>query len=162
MNIFILNEDPALAARDHCDKHVLKMILESGQMLCAAHDAGKAPWKRTHYNHPCTVWVRSSIKNYEWLSKLGLSLCSEYTKRYNKQHKAEETLLWCSRNIPEALPKVQQTPFAIAIKDKKYHLATAVESYRAYYMGEKARFAKWKYCEPPVWWRPTATASELL
>ena len=29
MNIFILDEDPKKAAEYHCDKHVVKMILES-------------------------------------------------------------------------------------------------------------------------------------
>jgi hypothetical protein len=152
MNIFILNEDPVLSAEDHCDKHVVKMILESGQMLCAAHEPNVAPWKRTHYNHPCTVWTRSSRQNYVWLSRLGLALCSEYTKRYKKIHKSEIVLKWCADNIPSHLPDISQTPFAIAIKDKKYHLNTPVESYRAYYLGEKIRFAKWKYSKPPEWW----------
>jgi hypothetical protein len=37
MNIFVLDKDPHAAAHYHCDKHVVKMILEAGQMLCAAH-----------------------------------------------------------------------------------------------------------------------------
>ena len=152
VNIFVLDEDPQAAAADHCDKHVVKMILESGQMLCAAHPPEVAPWKRTHYNHPCTVWTRSSQENYKWLACLGLALCEEYTKRYHKTHKSESVLLWCSENIPRSIPDVPRTPYAIAIKDTKYHLGDAVASYRAYYLGEKSRFAKWSHGPKPSWW----------
>lgn len=162
MNIFILDEDPVQAAKDHCDKHVVKMILESGQMLCAAHDPSKAPWKRTHYNHPCTVWARSSKENYKWLAILGLELCAEYTRRYGRRHKSEDVLIWCAENIPENLPDVPRTPFAIAIKDPKYHRSSAVESYRAYYIGEKIRFAKWNYSKKPEWWIKFVDASEQV
>lgn len=153
MNIFILSEDPEEAARMQCDKHVVKMILESGQMLCAAHEPNSAPWKRTHYNHPCTVWTRASTENYKWLAVHGLTLCDEYTKRYGKVHKAEEVLVWCAENIPKNVPIGNLTPFAIAIKDSRYHLDDVVSSYRAYYMGEKSRFAKWRHCDPPEWWK---------
>jgi len=152
MNIFVLSEDPEEAARMQCDRHVLKMILESGQMLCAAHEPGEAPWKRTHFNHPCTVWTRSSKANYEWLAVHGLELCAEYTRRYGRRHKAEDVLVWAAQNIPRNLPDVGLTPFAVAIKDRQYHKADVVSSYRAYYLGEKARFARWRYCDPPSWW----------
>jgi hypothetical protein len=152
MNIFVLNEDPVQAAKDQCDKHVVKMILESGQMLCAAHEPGLSPWKRTHYNHPCTIWVRSSKENYRWLAIHGLELCAEYTRRYGRRHKAEDVLIWCAENVPENLPDVPQTPFAVAIKNPDYYRDNVVESYRAYYLGEKIRFAKWKYCPAPKWW----------
>jgi hypothetical protein len=152
MNIFVLSEDPEEAARMQCDKHICKMILESGQMLCAAHEPGEAPWKRTHYNHPCTVWARTSTENYKWLAAHGLYLCEEYTRRYGKVHRAESVLLWCGENIPKNVPVGSLTPFAIAIKDPKYQLGEPVSSYRAYYKGEKARFAKWRYCDPPSWW----------
>lgn len=152
MNIFVLDEDPILAAQMLCDRHVLKMLLETGQMLCAAHPPEVAPWKRTHYNHPCTVWARSSKKNYEWLAAHGLSICNEYTVRYGRRHKCEDVMLWCSENIPSSVPDGPMTPFAIAIKDKKYHLSDVVSSYRAYYLGEKARFAKWNHSPTPDWW----------
>ena len=152
MNIFVLSEDPIEAANMMCDRHVLKMILESGQMLCAAHEPGTAPWKRTHYNHPCTVWTRASTENYKWLAVHGLELCAEYTKRYGKRHKSEDVLIWCAENIPASVPEGKLTPFAVAIKNPIYHKETAVESYRAYYLGEKIRFARWAHGESPKWW----------
>ena len=155
MNIFVLSEDPIEAAQMMCDKHVVKMILESGQMLCAAHPEGEAPWKRTHYNHPCTVWTRTSSANYEWLAAHGLALCEEYTRRYRRRHASEDVLIWCAEHIPEAVPKGPQTPFAVAIRNREYHLGDAVSSYRAYYLGDKVRFAKWRYTTPPSWWSGT-------
>jgi hypothetical protein len=152
MNIFVLSEDPQQAAQMHCDKHVLKMIIESGQMLCAAHPPEQSPWKITHYNHPCTVWARTTSANYNWLADLGLSLCSEYRARYKKTHKSEIIIQWCKNNIPPSVPEGPRTPFVIAIKDPLYHRANAVESYRSYYLGDKVRFAKWKYSNPPDWW----------
>lgn len=37
MNIFVLDTSPVLAAQYQCDKHVVKMIVESAQMLSTAH-----------------------------------------------------------------------------------------------------------------------------
>lgn len=37
MNLFILSLDPNDAAKKHCDKHVVKMILEACQMLYTTH-----------------------------------------------------------------------------------------------------------------------------
>lgn len=152
VNIFILSEDPIEAARMQCDKHVVKMILETGQMLCAAHNPGDAPWKRTHFNHPCTIWARTTKSNYEWLAVHGLELCAEYTRRYKKRHKAEDVLIWCAQNIPKNIPDGCLTSFAIAIKNKDYHKEDAVSSYRTYYLKDKIRFARWRYCDPPQWW----------
>jgi hypothetical protein len=154
MNIFVLSEDPREAARMHCDRHVLKMILESGQMLCAAHPPEIAPWKRTHYHHPCTVWTRTTQSNYSWLAELGMALCDEYRRRYGKVHKSEVVINWCKNNIPPSVPEGPLTPFVIAIKDPQYHKADVVESYRSYYLGDKVRFAKWKHSEQPDWWNP--------
>lgn len=154
VNIFVLSEDPAEAAQMQCDKHVVKMILESGQMLCAAHPEGTAPWKRSHYNHPCTVWARTTSANYEWLAVHGLELCAEYTRRYGRRHAAEDVLMWCAQNIPENVPKGCLTPFVVAIKNKDYHKGDAVSSYREYYIRDKVRFAKWRHSDPPSWWMP--------
>ena len=62
MNIFYLHEDPATASTYMYDKHVVKMILESAQMLCTAHhhygNGDNVPYKKAHYNHPSSVWAR--------------------------------------------------------------------------------------------------------
>ena len=68
MNIFYLDRDPELAAIYQYNKHVVKMILESAQMLCTAHhcygDAeqkANVPYKQAHLNHPSTIWARSCL-----------------------------------------------------------------------------------------------------
>ena len=93
MNIFYLHKDPVKAAQYQYNKHVVKMILESAQMLCTAHhcygDAeqkANVPYKQAHLNHPSTVWARQSRQTYMWLYYHMISLGNEYEKRYNKQH----------------------------------------------------------------------------
>ena len=69
MNIFVTHLDPVKCAQNLDDKRVIKMILESAQMLSTSINVsgGKGPYKTTHVNHPCSVWVRSSNANYYWL-----------------------------------------------------------------------------------------------
>jgi len=90
MNLFYLSRDPVEAARLQCDKHVVKMILETAQMLSTAHlelDGRQMAYKATHKNHPSTVWVRSSAKSYRWAYEHLKALGAEYTSRYGKVHK---------------------------------------------------------------------------
>ena len=149
MNIFVLDKNPHVAAMYACDKHVVKMILESAQMLCSVHPEGTAPYKRGFYNHPCTKWVRASSENYDWLIEHARALCTEYTRRYGKVHKSEKVIDWCDANRPE-LPDVGLTPFAQAMPED-YKNEDAVEAYRTYYRNDKRRFATWKDVDPPTW-----------
>ena len=149
MNIFVLDKNPHVAAMYACDKHVVKMILESAQMLCSVQPEGTAPYKRSFYNHPCTKWVRASSANYDWLIEHALALCAEYSRRYGKVHKSEKVIDWCDANRPE-LPDVGLTPFAQAMPED-YKNEDAVEAYRTYYRNDKRRFATWKDVDPPTW-----------
>jgi hypothetical protein len=87
MNIFVLSLNPRIAAELHCDKHVVKMILETAQLLYSVHwliNPDVLPdnaYKKTHVNHPCAVWARDNAENYRWLCALGYYLCKEYTFR---------------------------------------------------------------------------------
>ena len=149
MNIFVLDNNPHVAAMYACDKHVVKMILESAQMLCSVQPEGTAPYKRSFYNHPCTKWVRASSANYDWLIEHARALCTEYSRRYGKVHKSEKVIDWCDANRPE-LPDVGLTPFAQAMPED-YKNEDAVEAYRTYYRNDKRRFATWKDVDPPTW-----------
>ena len=151
MNIFVLHHNPIVAAQMQCDKHVVKMILETAQMLCTvAHAEGfPAPYRATHKNHPCTLWVGKSKQNWDWLIDHGLGLCKEYTRRYGKIHQSQKHIEWCSQ-LPIPLPSIGLTSFAQAMPDK-YKNRCAVKAYRAYYHGEKASFATWK-TSSPSWW----------
>ena len=149
MNIFKLDESPVVSAKYACDKHVVKMILESAQMLCSVQPEGTAPYKRSFYNHPCTKWVRASARNYEWLLLHAYALCDEYTRRYDKVHKTEQVIEWCDNNRPE-LPNVEMTKQPTCMPDY-CKTESVVGSYRKYYINEKVKFAKWKDGNVPSW-----------
>ena len=80
MNIFYIHSDPTIAAKELVDDHVRKMQIESAQMLCTAfwHYGFEAPYKKAHYNHPSTKWVRESIHHFDWLLVHGLEICDEF------------------------------------------------------------------------------------
>ena len=160
MNIFYIDSDPNTAARAMTDKHCVKMILESAQLLSTAHrvldgtpttrfsKSGARlkrydhPWpiyKATHINHPSAVWVRESASNYEWLYSHFLALCVEYTRRYDKVHKSFRELSEYLSQLPANIPHIGPTPVKLAITDKKWHRDCPVASYRAYYVGEKLK-----------------------
>jgi len=149
MNIFKLDESPVVSAKYACDKHVVKMILESAQMLCSVQPEGTAPYKRSFYNHPCTKWVRASARNYEWLLLHAYALCDEYTRRYGKVHKTQAVIDWCDNNRLE-LPDIGLTKQPTCMPDY-CKTDSVVESYRKYYINEKAKFAKWKNGNIPSW-----------
>ena len=97
MNIFFLDYDTAKCAKYHCDKHVVKMVLETAQLLCGVHHMcdnvkNQAPYKLSHKNHPCAIWTRESLSNYLYLCDLGLELCKEYTYLYGKRHKSQDVI----------------------------------------------------------------------
>ena len=151
MNIFAVDKDPKISAQQLCDKHVVKMILESAQMLCSAYPNGDAPYKRAFYNHPCTIWARESQENYEWLLAHAYAMCQEYTRRYGKVHKSIYAIEWCGKNyIKLQLPQKGLTEFAQAMPEQ-YKNKCSVTAYRSYYIGEKAGFATWKTRKAPEW-----------
>ena len=178
MNIFVVDNNPTIAAQELCDKHVVKMIVESGQMLSTAHRVldgieyysktkGDRPrkikrwhlndarerilWKASFVNHPCTIWTMQTNSNYIWHAQHAFALCKEYTKRYGKIHKSEILIEYLNHHLPNNIKNGSLTPFAKAMPDK-YKCEDAVTSYRKYYNGEKTNFAVWKYTEAPTWY----------
>jgi len=156
MNIFVLDENPQVAAKMHNDKHVVKMILESAQLLCGVHHmtdpltTEQVPYKLSHKNHPCSIWARQCVENYIWLCDLGLALCEEYTYRYGKRHKSQDIIEWCLINEPNLKENGDITPFALAMPDE-CKTKTAVESYRLYYLTHKRDMSTWKNRKKPEW-----------
>jgi hypothetical protein len=154
MNIFLLDWDVSKCAKYHCDKHVVKMILETAQLLCGAHHVveqpiSNIPYKLSHKNHPCAIWVRESLSNYLYLCELGLELCKEYTYRYEKRHKSQDVIEWCVTNKVNICDKGFTEP-PKAMPDE-YKVLDVVESYRNYYIGAKSGFSTWKNREIPFW-----------
>ena len=140
MNIFVLHKNPKKAAIMTCDRHCIKMILETGQLLCTvSHEYGfDAPYGSTHKKHPCTLWIQESKKNWIWLQQYGIHLCEEYTHRYGKTHKTESIIR--ALPIPE-LPDIPLTPFAQAMPEE-YRCEDVVLAYRRYYCRGKGYMNK--------------------
>ena len=145
-------------AQYHCDKHVVKMILETAQLLCGVHhvtahdtthDTAHVPYKLSHKNHPCSIWARDSMSNYLYLCEIGLALCEEYTYRYGKRHKSQEVIEWCLMNKPQ----IQDIGFTTPPKamPDEYKTEDVIESYRKYYLGAKKTFLTWKERKVPEW-----------
>ena len=146
MNIFFLSLIPSTCAQMHVDKHVIKMILETTQLLCSAHHMVKSEfipcYKLTHKNHPSAIWTRKSKGNYEWLCKLGEELCKEYTYRYGKIHKCQPYIEDLSKNIPD-LPDLGFTKPALAMPEM-YKDDNVIDAYQTYYFFGKERMLSWK------------------
>ncbi len=170
MNIFVLDENPHRAARYMCDKHVPKMVLETAQLLSTAcHVLDKDNkygihgniYKPTHKNHPCSVWVRECKENYFWTFRHFVALSIEYTLRFGKTHKSSAlvdilALYPCEFSEDAVYKSIERsrTPFAQAMPEQYKVPGDAVSAYRAYYIGEKSKFAKWEKpnARVPDWW----------
>lgn len=148
MNIFVLDNDPRMAAAYHCDKHVIKMILESAQILSTITGVG---YKPTHAKHPCTLWAAQSQRNAFWLHDLAVALNNQFIGRYNKKssHASMPIIRECYDKISD-LPDVPMTPFAQAMPEQYKH-QNPVVAYRQYYIGEKHSIASWINGKPN-WW----------
>ena len=151
MNIFFLDENPRLAAEYHCDKHVVKMILESAQMISTVYDrfGEHEEWmlKPCFPSHPCTLWAGNSRQNLIWLVCLGIELNTQYTQRYGKEHTYFDLFMKFGAMKHNFLKDYGLTPPALAMPDDcKVH--SAVESYRLYYINHKRHIAKWKNGQP--------------
>ena len=140
MNIFYLDKDPRKAAELQYNKHVVKMILESAQMLCTAHhihgDPDNVPYKQAHLNHPSTKWVRENSLHYDWLYEHMIALGNEYTKRYGKKHLSITKCKIPLANQPENIPheEFEQPPQCMP---DEYKDKCSVQAYWNYYIGEK-------------------------
>ena len=185
MNIFALSTSPQESARQMIDKHVIKMPTETCQMLHTnilymqyVQEHGKEPqlkdlkafhqeigselMKPAMLNHPSTIWARQSWYNLDWLLYHGVSLCGEYTHRYEKEHGTQKRIVDCGlyRKLIDNhnYPLDKLTPVTIAMDDS-YRIENTfddewefvIESYRHYYLEGKWEFAEWKKDRRPDW-----------
>lgn len=154
MNIFYLYDCPIAAAQAQCDKHVVKMILESAQMLCSAQrllgNTADHLYKITHQNHPCTVWVREAVGNYRWLLTHFEALCDEYSYRYGKTHLCRTKLQQTLTQVPASLSS-GMTPFRPAVGSYDASLSL-IENYRRFYAAKHVRMPMvWTRRQVPDW-----------
>jgi hypothetical protein len=152
MNIFVLDTDIKTCAEYHCDQHVVKMILESVQILCTALNKKgfTTPYKSTHQKHPCVLWAEESYDNFDWLKNLTLALNNEYKFRFERDndHKSIGVLAEIDHYTFES---TGLTEFAQAMPDQYKVEGSAVEAYRQFYLGEKMHFARWTKRDIPHW-----------
>ena len=175
MNIFYTDPSPKLSAQNLVDKHCVKMIVETAQLLSTAHRVldGKPiivpnengrkmkRWilddsrdsilmKATHINHPSAIWCRQTSGNYDWLYRHFCCILEEYKYRYCKNHKCEQLVkpLFCLPNNIVLDNFTEPTP----AMDKKYIISkSSVENYRNYYKNGKQHLFNWKNRKPPDW-----------
>ena len=147
MNIFVLDDNPWNAAQMVCNRHAVKMPLESAQMLCTAHHHydifTDVPYKKAHYNHPSTIWVRQNKNHYRWLYNHMIGLGQEYEDRYGKTHlsitKCKGPLFTYPVDIPEG--KFEQPPQCMP---DEYKDKCSIQAYWNYYIGDKKQIANLK------------------
>ena len=179
MNIFILDNNPVKAAQMQCDKHVPKMVVESGQMLSTVHrmldgkmerrlsksgkvrvqywklndDRENILYKACHFNHPSTIWTRESSENYQWHFDHFAALCDEYTYRYGKLHATDRKLRKHLAKLPNNIPHTNMTKFKLAMKSNpECMFEDPIQSYRAFYQTKQHRFKMvWSKREVPGW-----------
>ena len=179
MNIFILDNDPVKAAQLQCDKHVVKMIVETAQLLSTAHrmldgkletrlsksgrkqkyyaldgTAEDTFYRACHHNHPSNIWARESKANYQWLYKHFTALCDEYTYRYGKMHATDTKLRYVLNATPRNIPNSDLTPFRLAMGSNPECIDNndPVGSYRKFYQTKQDRFKMaWTKRNIPEW-----------
>lgn len=163
MNIFVTNQCPETAARDLCDKHIVKMPVETAQMMASAvrrHGAvdedmpttkSKTPYKGGYPNHPCTRWAGDTRRNFAWLARHGLALCDEYEIRYGREHACRRPILWMS-NMDSLITEGPLTPHPQAMPDGCKR-DDPVDAYRTYYIRDKRDIAQWSRSRVPDWFK---------
>lgn len=188
MNIFYLHSDPKICAQMHLDKHVVKMIIEYGQLMSTAHrfldgigDRFKSANGRTvirftmqnpileeslmkasHISHPCAIWTRANKSNYFWIYSLWFYLCKEYTYRYGKIHSVEKRLGDAISFAPSRIRTGSFYSPPLAMPDQCKILNDPIASYRKYYIEHKSSFAKWTKRDMPSWFSEGMKTIDLL
>jgi hypothetical protein len=178
MNLFFLDREINRCAEAHNNRHAVKMLLEYCQILSTAHrvldgesrvvlstsgrkatvwqlddDRDTSLYKATHINHPTTQWARKSRQHYSYLQKLVTALSKEYTYRYGRVHKVEDSgLIRVLEQLPKNLGDDGWVDPPPAMPDE-FKSSDVVTSYRNYYMGPKKHIAQWKNRDVPEWFR---------
>jgi hypothetical protein len=177
MNIFYVNSDPEVAARSMVDRHVVKMILETAQLLSTAHrvidgeeyvgqtqtgrkakrwrlsgNADAIMYAATHINHPSAVWVRENSANYAWLYDHLLALGREYTYRYGRTHLTIDKLKDILKDAPANITQSKVMTKMPSCMDKQYIVSLdPIINYRNYYNYGKTDLLRWSNRPPPQW-----------
>ena len=168
MNIFLLDPDPEICATYYVDKH-MKIIVEIAQVLATAYPAGIARMKHTHKQHPCAIFIRNSLSNFNYALAYGNALSKEYSFRYNRVHSCQADLNWYKENQPD-IPDIGLTDPPRAFGDFKDIIKPTncvFTDYRRYYLTKSRLFFKkngdhcWKNREIPQFVQNYLKSGEL-
>ena len=152
MNLFFLSPDHDETARWHFDKHISKIAVECCQILATAYPPGVARMKQTHRLHPCCIWARKSLDNFNYAIAYGEALCREYTARYGRRHKCQDDLEWYKLNQPD-ISSIGFTDPPRAFGEHSSSIPTTASvfnDYREYYK-KKTHLFSWKNRPAPEW-----------
>lgn len=172
MNRFITADTVERCAKDLCDAHLHKMVLEEGQMLCTTiHEQWRTIYadlkqvvplyKPTHVNHPCRVWAGESADNFRFAYSLFSAMCDEYTRRRNRVHKTDQDLrialrlLVNQQDFGRLFDKQELTRHPQCMPDEfKTDEFLPVTAYRNYMKKHKATVMTMRWSAPasaPIW-----------
>lgn len=164
MNIFIFDLNIKNNVESYCDDHIRKMPIETAQMLSYCHhlfNNGRKDiedlvkyeliheYQQARANHPCSIWVRKSIWNYQFMIQLGMTLCKEFEIRFGHKIKSEKKIVWMKDNFPALPCLTEKRDGFIQCMPDQYKVKTgnfdddAIQAYRNYFIGEKASWATW-------------------
>ncbi len=162
MNIFYLDDDLTMCAQYHCDSHVIKMTLESTQILCTVlhENGGDAPYKPTHKKHPCVTWVSKSLENWIWLRELTSELNKEYRHRFDKDKSHQSFLVSQSLALPD-IPSIGITERPLVMPEQYRLLGSPIISYRQFYANDKKHLLKYTKRKLPFWVSDVASLRNL-
>jgi hypothetical protein len=164
VNFFYLDKDPKKCAKYYCNKHILKIPIEIAQILSKIHYElnSKIDYSKIYKNSSVVkntlgpyCWIKESLDNYFWASKLGLELINEYKIRYNKtEHKTESILQYLYKNPPN-LPKVKGTKFKGTNKYDMFQFVSddPIICAQYNYAEMKCINDKWNEDGPPDWFK---------
>lgn len=154
-NIFVLDEDPKLAAQYHCDEDVIVMITETALILSDAYyttgEGNKAPFKQKYPNHPCTRWAAESTENWDWLWQLGICLCEEYRYRFWDEGRSEsgDAIVKMGFDRPKlTASEITARPQCVPPKFKDKDV---VQAYRNFYASRGRSGLSYSTRERPLW-----------
>jgi hypothetical protein len=171
MNLFLLSKNLKHCAKYHCDRHVVKMILEYAQLLSTVFwvlEPKKAEklyekgiiYKKTHINHPVSIWAREHPNNYKVIARLGVYLTREYTYRYGKIHKTTPKLLFFRKTFPKFSKcdkklsgpwNTTESPQCFGEGNDYLKDCNVIRGYRNYYNNCKSHLFSWKNRPAPKW-----------
>ena len=163
MNIFVTDESPVQSALWLDDVRLVKMILESAQLLCSSlwwySYRGVWLYRPTHMSHPCAIWTRKTRGNYEWLVDHALAMCAIYSTYSGKTHACERIIQNCNK-FKDIIPRgkltefANATPYKLPLGEDDRSLCQRYRDYMCSKWNDDVIKLKWSKRPVPYWYQP--------